>query len=274
MFINHKGITMRYLYSLGLCLLSLYTFNSYSDSKPQSKQDRAASISPELKIEFMREVSDFLETQDPAVLAELKKDKEAYKQFLKEVSREILARRGKKCNGIVRYSIARDKEHILKLFADNWYWFVATGTYFDPEGFLNTGEKELQGKGKSDAKIFVYCLQGKPLAFISYYKLGTLGKLQFVGNDKENTANYEYVEKLVQFALDDLRKMGANRVELLTRTDNLNDRALYKKLGFSEVDYYGEDDEDEEDKYVELRKLLVPPYSKKGMLPILEEREL
>ncbi len=241
---------MTQLYLLLLCLISFGAL-----AQDEYEWPIGGHLTEEQK-ENAREIEDFLETQNPRVVERIRQSPQAYIKFIEEPLKKIREHR-KNCNGVARYSIQRDKEEIIRLFNDNWYWLIATGTEFDPAMFLNTGDKQLRGKSKSDSKIFVYCVQGKPVAFIAYYKVGPhTGKFRFVGNNKYDDKNYEHVEQLVQFAINDLKKMGVYQIELITRLNNVRDIALYKKLGFREIDRFG-DDEEHEDRYVELRKSFI-----------------
>lgn len=251
---------MKQIYMLAVSLLSLSAVTFYSAGAAHDKsEDRNKKTLTEERREMLRELEDHIANLDPRDAKRAREDKEFLEQITGEALDKIVAHRGKNCNGIVRYSAQRDKEGILQIFADNWYWLVADGVGFLPEDFLNAGDKELRGKNREDSKIFIYCLHGKPVVFIAYYTVGSIGKVRMLGNDKKNGSVYQYVEQLMQFALDDMKKMGARSVELATRVDNELDIDLYKQLGFVEIERYGDEyDEDGKDKYIAFTKYFIP----------------
>jgi ribosomal protein S18 acetylase RimI-like enzyme len=51
----------------------------------------------------------------------------------------------------------------------------------------------------------------------------------FRGKDKR------YAEKLLKYALGELKKLGAEAVHLCTRTDNVRAQGLYRRIGFHEI---------------------------------------
>lgn len=240
-----------YLLALGLIPLAAHMTSGSAETRDNNSRKKPQEQG------MLRELQDLLETQEPAIATRDREDIE----FASRLTREPLDKNvaeGEECNGIVRYSVSRDKEHIINLFRDNWYWMVADGASFDPEEFLNTGDKHLLGHNKKDAKIFVYCIHGVPVAFIAYYKAAPYaGKIRFVGNNKTDP-NYLYVTLLVKFALDDMKKMGLRSAELVTRTNNIFDLSLYKELGFQKNRAF---EDDGEGKYVDLIKFF--PFIKK-----------
>lgn len=138
------------------------------------------------------------------------------------------------CNGMALYSPARDKARLLTLFKDNWYWLVPEGSSFSAERFLDTGSKKARGESEDDSKIFVYCADNKAVGFVSYYKENFYrGRLRFIAIDKDYRGR-GYSEKLMDFALQDMHKMGLRLVQLVTRTNNEPAKKLYERLNFHE----------------------------------------
>ncbi len=253
-------MNQRYVYIMlfaGFWVLSSYSAEETAGEPAGKVSQEAREIARELT-NYMRE----LNRTSPGAIDQLKSNKEAYRKFVLEQMKEIQKKR-EHCEGIMRYSEKRDKDALLQIYADNWYWLVADGVDFDPENFLSTGNRSLDGKNRKDAKILVYCRGGKPIAFVAYHLTSypQIGAIRILGNNKD-TEDYEYVEKLLQFALDDLEKMGAKIVDLSTRLDNARDLAVYEKLGFIQGGTYGDDDEDGEHKYVELTKPFLPSKSR------------
>lgn len=152
------------------------------------------------------------------------------------------------CEGIALYNPTRDKQFLLKLFSDNWYWLVPHGLSFSAEKFLDRGTKKSAGETEEDSKIFVYCVQNKPVGFVAYHKeLFYKGRLRFIAIDKDHRGR-GYSEKLMNFAMDDMKNMGLRLVQLVTRTNNEPAKKLYNKLGF--YDFW------HDDQYVRFEKSL------------------
>ena len=156
-------------------------------------------------------------------------------------------RLGAPCEGITPYIPARDRAFLMKLFQDNWYWLVQEQSSFSAERFLDV---KTPGKGENaqDTKILVYCINGKPIGFVAYHKETFYkGRLRFIAIDAPHRGR-GYSDKLMNYALEDMKRMGLGQVTLLTRTDNHPAQKLYKKFNFQE----GWKDE----KYVRFEKVL------------------
>lgn len=140
----------------------------------------------------------------------------------------------RKCEGIVPYKPSRDKEFLLTLFADNWYWLVPEHSTFSAERFL-TKSASYSPDAPLDpdtSKIMVYCHDGKPIGFVAYDKQSFYkGRLRFIAIDQKYRGK-GYSEKLMNYALQDMKKMGSTVVQLLTRTNNEAAQKLYKRLNF------------------------------------------
>lgn len=138
------------------------------------------------------------------------------------------------CQGIQLYSPARDRQALITLFKDNWYWLIPDTTIFSVETFLDQNTK-LQGTNKDDNKILVYCVDNKPIGMVAYYDDSYYrGQLRFIVVDKEYRGK-GYSKELMNYALNDMKKRGLSKVRLLTRTNNDPARKLYLKLGFKEL---------------------------------------
>lgn len=145
------------------------------------------------------------------------------------------------CEGIVPYSIQRDKDAMIALFKDNWYWLVPENTNFSMERFL-TKSVHYSPSAPSDrdiSKIMVYCYEGKLIGFVAYDKESFYkGRIRFIVIDKKYRGQ-GYSEKLMDFAMRDLKNMGSTIVHLLTRTDNQAAQKFYERIGFNK---YWQDD--------------------------------
>ncbi len=138
------------------------------------------------------------------------------------------------CEGVACYKPSRDRAFIEKLFMDNWYWLIPEQTTFVLKRFLDKSASysESAPLDKDASKIIVYCQEGKPLGFAAYNKESFYkGKLRFIAVEKQARGK-GYSQKLMNYALNDLKAMGCSVVELLTRTDNAPAQKLYYNLGF------------------------------------------
>ncbi len=139
------------------------------------------------------------------------------------------------CQGIQLYRPSRDRQPIIDLFKDNWYWLIPDSlTTFSIESYLDTNTK-LQGTSKEDNKILVYCVDNKTIGMVAFYEDSFYkGQLRFIVLDKAYRGQ-GYAEKLMNYALDDMKKRGLSKVKLITRTNNEPARKFYLKLGLKEL---------------------------------------
>ena len=142
-------------------------------------------------------------------------------------------------SNITEYAPSRDRDFILNIFKDNWYWLVAGYTDDFSHDFAayrldnKTYDSNPANWGKLDIKV--YSENNDPKGFVAYYlKKLNIGKILFVAVDKKYRGK-GYAEKLVNYAIADLKKKGSRVIRLLTRTDNKASRSLYNKLKFTET---------------------------------------
>ena len=144
---------------------------------------------------------------------------------------------GQKSFIIENFNPKRDTKPILEIFDKNWYWLIeSTREEYSPEFMLEHRTPDRNPKNFGKMKIKILRDRGKLAGFITYYKLSVFrGKLLFVGVSSQFRGK-GYGTKLVNYAVNDMfNNMGCSIVELITRTDNVRSRGLYKKLGFSET---------------------------------------
>ena len=100
---------------------------------------------------------------------------------------------------------------------------------------LSPNEYEQRYRGKLKIVVLYETEFGKPekqIGFCCYYMLNEyIGRLLFLCIDKQ-VQGKRYGERLVQYALEDLRRMGAKFVRMWCRIENSNARKLYERLGF------------------------------------------
>jgi ribosomal protein S18 acetylase RimI-like enzyme len=141
-------------------------------------------------------------------------------------------RKSYSCNGIAHYNAQRDRQALLKLFRDNWYWLIPEGSLFNAEEFLDKHDPNLNAEGPEHTKIMVYCVNDKPIGFVGYHRESFYkGRIRFIAID-ESYRGQGYSQKLMDYALQDLKAHGCVIVQLLTRTNNQRARQLYTQLGF------------------------------------------
>jgi len=138
------------------------------------------------------------------------------------------------------FSPMRDTKPILNIFDKDWYWLVASSRQeYSPAFTLKyrTPDKDPKNFGKLIIKVLRD--DDKFAGFSAYYKISFYeGKLLFVATDQAFRGK-GYGEKLTRHAINDLFKRGCKVVKLVTRTNNIKARNLYKKIGFTET-YVGE----------------------------------
>lgn len=138
-------------------------------------------------------------------------------------------------NSIQDYKPSRDRQFILDIFKKNWYWLTANDQ-LSPENVLDTSSLTYpDGSRKADLTIKVYLENNQPTGFIAYYKKRLYqGVVQFIGVD-DKFRGKGYAQKLLGYAVDDLRYRGCINIKILTRMSNYPARAVYTKLGFKEL---------------------------------------
>ena len=137
-------------------------------------------------------------------------------------------------SGIVDFDDKRDTQEILKIFERDRYWLLASEDY-SPEFMLKhrAPNQELKYIGRLHIKV---CREKeKFVGFTAYYmKEPGYGFLLFLAVNPEFRGR-GYAEKFVRYVVTDLRKMGAEYVQLCTRTDNVRAQHVYIRVGFHEV---------------------------------------
>lgn len=137
--------------------------------------------------------------------------------------------------GIYAYNAATDRDFIIHIFREDWYWLISdfSSKTYSVEHMLDFKTSSYDDKGNLIIKT--YRVKGKPVGFVTYYLKELFeGRILFLAIDKKERSK-GYARKLAKYAINDLKKRGANVVRLITRTDNVGAQKLYKSLGFKEV---------------------------------------
>ncbi|KKP29756.1 MAG: Ribosomal protein S18 alanine N-acetyltransferase [candidate division TM6 bacterium GW2011_GWF2_30_66] len=137
---------------------------------------------------------------------------------------------------ITDFVYSRDAESILKIFDKDWYWLVASSREeYSPDFMLKNRayDRDPAHFGKLDIKVLRE--NNKLAGFTAYFNKKIYeGFLLYVGVDRDFRGE-GYGEKLTNYAVEDMFANGCNIVKLITRTENIKARSLYKKLGFEET---------------------------------------
>jgi ribosomal protein S18 acetylase RimI-like enzyme len=137
---------------------------------------------------------------------------------------------------IYQYDEQRDYKHIINTFKnkDDWYWLVdADPSEYPFETVIKT-RTPLGDYGHLHGQMQIKVLydNNQFAGFVTYYKQSPLvGRLLFL-DVNEKFRRKGFGEKLLNAAVNDLLAQGAERIWLLTRTQNERALNLYKKAGF------------------------------------------
>jgi len=147
-------------------------------------------------------------------------------------------------SGFVIREFNYDKDHqaVDDLFHkdDNWYWMISTqntDTYsIDFTMKYKTSSQQIK---KYDMILKVATVDGKVAGFCSYYpKIAGSNKvwqLLFLIIDQD-FRRQGIAKKLLTYAVEDMAKRGAIRIDIATRNNNFRAQNLYKGFGAKLVD--------------------------------------
>jgi ribosomal protein S18 acetylase RimI-like enzyme len=135
---------------------------------------------------------------------------------------------------IYEFNEERDTKDILNLFDNNWYWLLSSPDY-SPSFMLKRRAPNTDPLYMGKMHLKVLREQDQFIGFTGYYFLSaTVGKVLFLAID-EKFRGKRYGEQLLRYAINDLKRMGALKVKLVTRVDNVSAQALYRRVGFREM---------------------------------------
>jgi len=142
--------------------------------------------------------------------------------------------RSRPCNGIAMYQDTRDREAVLKMFHDNWYWLINEQSTFSPEHFLTYRSPTKKLKDYGTSRIFVYCVDNQPVGFVAWNPLSFYkGRLHLIAVQKDHRGK-GISKQLMKAATEDMKRRGISEVTLITRTNNEPAKNLYKRLCYEE----------------------------------------
>ncbi len=150
---------------------------------------------------------------------------------------------------IYDFDESRDTQPILAIFKTDRYWLLANPET-SPEAMLKYRTPHPQDPFYT-GKLYIKVLRenNQFIGFVTYYKETFKDwRLLFLAIKPEMRGKH-YGEKLMEYAFADMKKLGATKVILTTRTENFRAQKLYTRLGFTE---YARDDG-----YVHFEKKLI-----------------
>ena len=143
---------------------------------------------------------------------------------------------------IREFNYEKDHQAVDDLFHkdDNWYWMISTAnTDSYSIDFTMKHKTSSQSIKKNDMILRVATIDGKFAGFCSYYpKVAGSNKvwqLLFLIVDQD-VRRQGVARKLLEYAVKDMEKRGALRVDIATRNNNFRAQNLYKSFGAKLVD--------------------------------------
>lgn len=145
------------------------------------------------------------------------------------------------------YAGGKDRAFVIKIFKENFYTLTANPQHDFDLMLERRSPNRLEAKYFGKMDTYMAYDGDRPVGFISFYMLSSyVGKILFLAVDNEFRGK-GYGKKLVQFALDQLKKQGAQVVKIATRVDNKTAQNLYGN-------YFKFIKEEEEDGFIFYRK--------------------
>ena len=136
------------------------------------------------------------------------------------------------------YDPSKDRAALVNMFKPNAFWLSDDA---DEQHATDTFEHALDYRASStnpcdagNLSIYVYRDEQATKGFVTYYPVSrTAAKILYIAVSDQYRRR-GYAEKLMNFALQDLKRRGFHHVELVTRVTNQRAQGLYKKYGFKE----------------------------------------
>lgn len=137
------------------------------------------------------------------------------------------------------FNYDRDHQVVDDIFhkEDNWYWMISTEmtNQYSIDFMLKYKTSSQQSK-KRDMILKVATVDGKVAGFLAYYPLSQRSwQLLFLLVDQDFRRK-GIARKLLDFAVCDMVRRGALRVDIATRNNNFRAQNLYTSYGCKLVD--------------------------------------
>jgi len=134
---------------------------------------------------------------------------------------------------IYEFDEQRDTQDILNLFKTDYYWLVE-GEY-DAAAMLKYRAPNGSPYKKGQMHIKVLRHNNEFVGFAAYYKkLGSDWSFNFIALDSKFRGK-GFAQQLMRYAIDDMKRLGAKKITLVTRTTNTSAQKLYGRIGFVET---------------------------------------
>lgn len=140
------------------------------------------------------------------------------------------------------YDQAKDEKEIKNIFYNEYYWLYPDTSY-DVEKHVGS---MLRYRSPNEDPLYFGTLQvkvgrldGKFVGFTAYHiETLTRYRLLFVAIGKEYRKR-GFGEQLARYAVEDMKKMGAQTIVLVTRVNNPAQN-IYRRIGFEETSHDSE----------------------------------
>ena len=137
------------------------------------------------------------------------------------------------------YNQEKDFAALVTMINDNMFW-LSERPDFSPEQFLMLRAPNFDPSRKGQTTIDVVEADGVPAGFIAYHKKSASHGYIWIFAVDKNFRRRGFGEKLMNHALSQLKKQGAQYVSLTTRLAKTPAMQLYQKVGF--VEQFREED--------------------------------
>ncbi len=134
---------------------------------------------------------------------------------------------------IMPFDDARDMDELVKIFDADRQWFISKPSYSIAEKIRKETQKEVVSHNK--LHISVLRNQDRLVGFIIYIP----GYVNYLGVSKDHRGK-RYGEKLLAHAIEEMKKMGEQKVRLGMFAGNEAAHKLYTRFGFYEIYRYSD----------------------------------
>jgi len=137
---------------------------------------------------------------------------------------------------IVPYQAQRDRQAVLSIFEENWYWL----TLLPPEEYSAAYRIDYKApspfpRDRQRLSIDVYRADEQTVGFIAYYVSRFYkGSILFLAV-RQQYRKRGIARKLVEHAIKRLASRGVQVIELFTHINNEAAQRLYESIGFQRV---------------------------------------
>lgn len=129
----------------------------------------------------------------------------------------------------------RDTQDVLAIMKKDWDLLVASSNYSAEFMLKNRAPSDYEPEYFGKMRIKVLRQDNRVVGFVTYYMQKMYqGHILFLAVDKDYRGK-GYAKRLINYALQDLKAMGASYARILTYLKNLPAQKLYgQTLGFTE----------------------------------------